>query len=187
MSQLIHNLTQQDYNNIVSINIVPPTEILENNKPNKTEIDIELDLKNINIDDYELAEEEQEYGTFVDILNIFNVYFKTLYGKKYDSTLFDEIDMDDFRSTNRAMEKLYEEIYKYKSTNDERYTKLYDPSIYKFKYLIDNDKLPDDYPLYLIDINETNKVTHNLIPALTYIASFDWKNIEWSINQINEF
>ena len=205
MTQSTHYLTQKEYNNIISLNdddftnkiTNTLTQNLINSSTNSTEFVIddtnnntedEQNLENINIDDYKLAEEEIEYAPYVDILNIFNIYFKMLYGKNNDSTLLDDIDQDDPTSTNRAMEKLYEEIFKYKSSKDDRYVKLYDPTLYKETYLVNNDeKLPEDYPFYMVDIDGNLSVTHNLVTALMHIASFDWKSVEWSINQINEF
>lgn len=184
MAQLNHNSTQEDYNKIISIDKISNdtinTIIYHTEEQNNNDI-------NIDINDYEIADEEKEYGFYVDILNIFNIYFKTLYKKSINSTLFDDIDTDDIRSTNRQLEYLYEEIVKYKTSNNERYTELFDLAVYKEKYLNDDNKLPEDYSFYLVDINGIQKVTHNLITALKYIATFDWKNDEWSINKINEF
>ena len=194
------NISQEEYSRIITIddNIDKNNNINKSNKINKIKIEnldnINLDninLDNINLDDYEIPNDEKEYIRYVDILNIFNVYFKSLFKKKQNSTLFDEIDTEDLSSTNRAMEKLYEEINNYKEANknkNNRYVELFDPLIYKQMYLVSSNKLPEDYPFYLIDINnKEQKVTHNLITALNYIANFNWKEIEWSINQINEF
>ena len=67
---------------------------------------------------------------------------------------------------------------------------MFDPEVYKKMYLQDG-KLPEDYPLYLVKIKndevEDEKVSHNLITILYYIAATNWYNNEWSINQINEF
>lgn len=121
----------------------------------------------------------------VDILNIFNVYYKTLFVQNPENSLFDGVEGD--TSTNRAMEKLYEEIYRYKTTSETRFKELFDPEQYRKKYLVNDPKLPEDYPFYLVQISGQQKVCHSLITVLFYISNFDWCNTEWSINQVNEF
>jgi len=140
---------------------------------------------NINLDDYNIPDDESDYLTHVDILNIYNVYHKTLYNKNNNATLFDEIDIENITSTNRSLENLFDEIHRYK-TSDKRFTTLYDPIVYKNTYL-QHAKLPEGHPFYIIKIDDVEKVTHNLITGINFIASNDWKNIKWSINQINDF
>lgn len=173
------SIPQKSYDKLISMDKEIDDKINGNVDDNDEEFDINK---------YEIPEDEKEYNHYVEMLNIYNVYYKLLFKKGSNCTLFDEIDMDIASSTNRALEKLYEEIYKYKKAQDSKqdlYIRLFDPEEYKRNYLI--DKLPEDYPFYMININDIQKVTHNLVSALNYIASFDWQNINWSINQINEF
>ena len=181
MAQLKNNSSQEEYNNLISTDQNVQNLIDTNSNINTTD-----NIDNIDINEYKLAEEEEEFGAYTDLLNIYNVYYKTLFNKLKESTMFDEIDSEDITSTNRCLEILYDEIVKYKNS-DKKYITLYDPEEYKKLYLESNNKLPEYYQFYLIEINNNQKVTHNLITALTYINSFDWKNLEWSINQINEF
>lgn len=209
---LDNNLTQEEYNKFISVD----DDLLKENKYNycneckSTEIindgiDDEINYGNndgkevnnhsndenninkIDLNDYEIPEDETKYTLYVDMLNIFNIYQKFLYKKADDSTILDDIDNNDPTSTNRPLEKLYDEIYKYKTAKDQRFTKLFDPVFYRETYLIQDSKLPEDYPFYLVEIDETQMVTHNLITALLHISSFEWQQMEWSINQINEF
>jgi len=141
----------------------------------------------IDLSEYSLADEEKEMGAYVDILNIYNIYFKTLFGKNQEISLFDGIDNDNPVSTNRALENLFEAIEKHKNSSDEKYIKLFNPSEYRDTYLKENSTIPEDHPFYMVNIDKEEFVTHNLISAITHIAEYDWRNIHWSINQINEF
>jgi hypothetical protein len=185
-------LTQGEYNDIIKIDNIKIDNIIDNIKiDNVKEGTSEVEHtaeepEEINIDDYEIPEDEREYIPYVEILNVYNVYFKSLYNKKEDGTLLDDIDQNDPSSTNRAMEKLYDEIHKYKSAGSEMFTKLYDPTEYR-KVHMGSGKLPEDYPFYMVNIKGEQKVTHNLITALMYVASSSWQEEEWSINQVNEF
>lgn len=148
---------------------------------------MEADTDDVDINDYELPEDEIPYTHYVDILNIYNVYFKTLFHKNHESNLFDSINNDDPTSTNRAMEKLYEEIDRDNKSADQKFTKFFKPDEYKSMYLHDGQKLTEGYPFYMINIGNDQYVTHSLITALVNIAKTDWHNLYWSINQINEF
>ena len=159
-------VTSDDVNNIDAI----PGEFEEPCDP-QPDSDDELDA--------------DQYEPYVDIFNIYNVYYKTLFKKTHNSTLFDDIDDD--TSTNRQLENFHDAIFKYKSAPSARYIELYDPAEYRIKYLQDNPVLPEHYPFYLCRIQSTEKVSHNLLTILIYIASFDWHNTEWSINQLADF
>ena len=75
------------------------------------------DSEEINVDDYELAEEESEFGIYVGLLNIFTCYFKQLFRRQQDETMFDHTD-NSKDSTNRCMEFMYEQINKYNSSEE---------------------------------------------------------------------
>jgi hypothetical protein len=186
--------TQEEYNRLISIN--------DSNINNEIYSDnVECNINNVccddnenqsktnemefDLNDYEIPKDDNN-DLYFDIINIFNVYFKTLFNRDQNSTLFDGINSDDPCSTNRAMETLYEEIHRFKSCQNEKYIKLYDPTEYRDKYLI-SGKLDEDYPFYMVKLSNSEKVTHNLITAISYIASFNWKECDWEINQINEF
>ena len=184
---------QEEYNKLIKIDHDFTTSHQEYNDEKKTTITIDDSINindtntqpNLNIKDYSIPDDELDFMSHVDILNIYNIYYKTLYNKNNNATLFDEIDLNEITSTNRSLENLFEEIHKFK-ISDQRFTTLYDPTIYKNTFL-KNSSLPADYPFYIIKTEDEEKVTHNLITGINFIASKDWKNIKWSINQINEF
>jgi len=148
----------------------------------------EIKPTEIDLSEYHIPEENKTEAMYIDILNIFNIYFRFLFNKDPTTTLFEGIDHNDPTSTNRAMEKLYEEINNYKKTKDARFIDMFDPSFYRDTYIKNNDdKLPEDHPFYLVEIDGDQKVTHNLVTALIYISATDWQNNNWAINQINEF
>jgi len=138
----------------------------------------------INLEDYELAEEEQELFQYLNLINIFNVYYKARYRAPETATLFEGIDFEDDTSTNRALEIFYEELNNYKKAEEkEEYDliNLFDEEEYA---LLTKNK--EDIPLYNVIINENEKkVTHNLITAILFVSGFDWINCSWSIVQIN--
>ncbi|AYV81747.1 MAG: hypothetical protein Harvfovirus58_5 [Harvfovirus sp.] len=142
----------------------------------------------IDLSEYHVPEDKKTEAMYVDILNIFNIYFRYLFNKEPTSTLFEGIDHNDPTATNRPLEKLYEEINNYKNTKDSRLIDIFDPILYRETYLSgDDDVLPEDHPFYLVDVDGDQKVTHNLITALKYISATNWQSNSWAINQVNEF
>jgi hypothetical protein len=154
-------------------------------------MNIELeDNDNIDLNDYTMSDEDAEYGSYLNLINIFTIYYKTLYNKNGSETLLDEIDVDDVSSTNRPLEMFYDELYKYKNATNDQYVNLFDKEEYKNLYLSEPDShIPDDYPLYSITISDNNheiiQITHNLITAIMFVAEYDWINCIWSIDQLN--
>jgi hypothetical protein len=129
----------------------------------------------INIDDYTLAPEENEYGNFVNLLNIFTCYYKKLFNKKETASIFDGIDYDKKDSTNRYLEFLYEEIFKFKKSTLEDKEILYGPEVDD----IDINKCNELYALY-ID-NELVYMCKFLLPLLQDLSEKDWLEMNWSI------
>jgi hypothetical protein len=120
--------------------------------------------------------EDQASTKYVDLLNIFNKYYNILFHKP-DLHMFEGVDEDDVTSTNRCLELLYGEMYKYnendKAGNGEL-NEIYEPTD------IDAKKYDE---LYVININnKASKVTPSLFSAITYIAHLEgWINTNWSI------
>jgi len=181
-----------------------------NNANNNSHFDEETGLYNvkdniINIDDYECADEEKEMIQYTDLLNIFTIYYKDLFKKNEDATLLDEIDLDDISSTNRGLELFYQAVHSYKNAIDPRHIRLYSVKEYKEEFMMENQQITNDIPLYLVNIKEStnfcninenninsfmgtsHKITHNLVSALMYVSDFDWINCGWSIHQINMY
>ena len=129
----------------------------------------------IDINDYMPAPEENEYGNFVNLLNIFTCYYKKLFAKKETSSIFEGIDYEKVGSTNRYMEFLYEEIFKYNKSTVEDKDVLYDPEDND----IDINKCNELYALY-ID-NEIKYVCKFILPVLQSLSEMNWLEVEWSI------
>ncbi|AYV78816.1 MAG: hypothetical protein Edafosvirus36_6 [Edafosvirus sp.] len=118
--------------------------------------------------------EELEAQYFVDLCNVFQMYFKKLYNKKERLNILEGINAKDNTSTNRGLELMYEEISKYKENmNNQTMIKLYDPEE------IEIDKIDSLIGLMIDD--DLVKVCPTLIPLLLYVLEFDWLNINWNI------
>ena len=132
--------------------------------------------------------DEIEADHYVKILNIYSIYYKTLYNKEPSYNIFQDLDISDETATNRPLELLYEEIYLYKKTKEARYKCIFDTETYKKKYLSNGEEIPEEYNTYIVEIEGKKKITHNLIPALSEIATYDnWMEIKWAINKVNSF
>ena len=128
----------------------------------------------INLNDYELAEEENEYNTYVSLLNIYTCYFKQLFRRQQNETMFDHLD-EEKDSTKRCMEYLYEEINKLNKSEEPDKETLYSPN----DITLDIEKCTDLYILYLDDTPAF--ACKFLLPLMGYLATKDWLNISWSI------
>lgn len=125
--------------------------------------------------DLYVPEEYKESDNGFTFLNIFMCYYKKLFNKSESSNMFEEIDPSDIKSTNRMMEFLYAEVYKYKKyQNDDDFVALYDPN------MIDINTCEE---LYGLVINgKYNKVCRFIVPIITYISeNYDWTKKNWSI------
>ena len=138
-------------------------------------LEIEETQEEINIDDYVPAPEETEYGNFVNLLNIFTCHYKKLFAKKESLKIFDGVDYEKLNSTNRYMEFLYEEIFKFNKSTIEDKDVLYDPENDE----IDINKCIELYALYVN--NEIVYVCKFLLPLLHYLSEVKWLEVEWSI------
>ena len=138
------------------------------------EINDVVDDEPINIDDFMPADEEDNI-VFIGLLNIFTCYFKQLYVKKQNETMFDNIDAEKVDSTNKLTETLYDEMFKYNQSLDETKDILYDPDDNE----LDINAVEELYALY-ID-NESKYVCKYLLPLLQYLSTQNWANIQWWI------
>ena len=141
--------------------------------------------EDININDYIPAEEELEFSGFTNLINIFTCYFKQLFEKKQHATVVDGFDYektDDakciYTGTNRCMEFMYEEIFKFNKSKEDDKDILYDP---------DSDEVNIDNcnELYTLYINSEPKfVCKFIVPILQYLSTQEWIDIDWSIIKI---
>ncbi len=130
-----------------------------------------MNSSNYDIEDMEI---------FVDILNVFQTYYKNLYRKHEDETLFDGINYDDLTSTNRSMELLYDYIYEYRSNKmkDTKLTNLYD----------ETELNMNDYEeLYGLIIDGTiKKISPSFLALLIYLVQLEWNDIDWKISKLKD-
>ncbi len=145
-----------------------------------------IDQDGIDINDYVLHPEEEQMQPYVDMLNIFTIYYRQLFAKQNNTTLLDDIDGTNPASTNRQLELFYEGIHKYKNRISDDEIELYTLSDYKKKYKI----IPNDVTaIYIVQVNNVKKITHSIISAIMFVSKHDWmtETCEWSIQQINAY
>ena len=145
---------------------------------NKNESDEEVE--NVDINDYEKANDDEDYIIFVDLLNVYNCYYKQLHQKKQESTLFEDVNMESDDSTNKCLEFLYEEMFKYKKSLVADKDFLYDPSDSE----VDINKWEEMYALYIEE--EHKYVCKYILPLLHYVASLDWTLLNWNIRPLKK-
>jgi hypothetical protein len=127
-----------------------------------------------NPNEYEVDPEEKEVADSINLLNIYLCYYKQLFQCRPNEHMFEHIDVRKKESTNRCIEKFYDEITKYKESIDqEEKIKLCDPDTF------DLNKVDELY-LLLLD-NEPYKVCQTLFPILEYLSNIDWNRKQWNI------
>ncbi len=132
-----------------------------------------MDQNDINLDDYVVPEEELSFKRHLDLMNIFLVYFKTLFKREPNLNMFDGVDEDQKDFTNRHMELFYEELLKYKENiNDEQKITIYQ--------LEDIDINSCD-ELYILKYNDKEYGCQFLIPLMSLLSDFNWRGEDWSI------
>ena len=152
----------------------------DNNLSETIEIDTNDNMnETIDINDYDIDKDDKEYENFINLINIFTCYYKQLYETNQDFTMFDNIDYEKNDSTNRCMEFLYEEIFKFKISNENDKETLYSPDC--------NLKMEDCKELYTLYIeNEPKYLCKYLLPILQHLSIINWLNIKWSIIPIKK-
>jgi len=128
----------------------------------------------INIDDYELADEEVEYSTDMNLLNIYTCYFKQRFFQNQKATMFENIDYEKKDSTNKCLEMLYAEMFKFSNSNEDDKDILYDP---------DSDiNINDCKELYSLYVNNEPKyMCKYLLPILKKLSVMNWLDLQWTI------
>lgn len=129
----------------------------------------------ININEYYPHEEDPNNDDYLPVLNIYTYYFKQINNKANSIHMFDSINIDDSTSTNKCLESLYEEMFKFKNSNDHDKDMLYDPDDKD----IDINKCKELYTLY-ID-NEPKYICKYILPLMYYLITLKWLNINWFI------
>ena len=134
----------------------------------------------IDINDYIPADEETEFNNFTSLLNIFTCYFKQLFSKNQESTMLDDVDYTKTDSTNKCMEFMYEEMFKFNKSLDLDKDILYHPD----DECLDINKCTELYVLY-VD-SEPKYTCKYLLPLMQYIGTLRWTTIDWSIIKIKD-
>ena len=146
-----------------------------------TQDDIEIEKyiidEDIDINDYIPADKDDNFVEF-DLLNVFTCYYKQLYQLKQEAYMFEGIDSEKKDSTNRCVELLYEEIYKFQISTNEDKDVLYSPDDESINY----DNSIEIFVLYVS--GEPIYATQFMLPLLRYVSELDWINLEWSIIKI---
>lgn len=139
----------------------------------------EDDEDEFNMDDYEQVEDESLTNTYIDCLNIGQLYFKSLFQKNKESMLEGTTVKDEY-STNRSMEFMYEIMYKYNTNiaNNSKLCDIYEPDQIQ-KYL----KAEEHEELFGLSLNnKLVKVSPSLFAIITYIShKVNWKHETWFI------
>ena len=120
----------------------------------------------------------------VDIMNIFQTYYKILFKKDKNVNMFDCINIEDETSTNRSLELFYEHIFKYKdyeNKNKIEFIELYNED--------DEDvmKLNSDELYALLIENNISKLSPSLFSIISYLANnYNWRTTIWKIINLKE-
>ena len=114
-------------------------------------------------------------ANYVAMLNIFQIYYKTLFRRPKNEHMFTDITEEN--CTNRCLELLYEHMHKYKKYFDTNKSIIYKKNEFP-KNVDDCDEL------FLLKVNNKEIVCELLIPLVQYLMEFKWEKINWSINQL---
>lgn len=112
----------------------------------------------------------------VNFYNVFLCYYKRLFQNKPDTNMFSGVDHEDDKSTNRCMELLYDEMYKYREAVKKDKT---------CADIVDSDSLNIDQcdELYLLIVDDDKEyVCQLLLPLIKFISQLEsWETTSWSI------
>lgn len=158
----------------------------QESEPNPDPIEISDEEYNpptdINLDDYVLADTVEEshesiYKNDINIINILTCYYKDTYGIEGKVSLFDGIESDDMSGTNKCMEFVYGEIFRFEKALEHDKDVLYTPD--------DEIDIKNYRELYCLMIdNEPKIMCAYTLPIASYLSSVDWLNIDWAILNI---
>ena len=148
------------------------------NDINNNTFDDDNDLLDIDINDYKITDDEDDYIKYVNLLNVYNCYFKQVHEKKKESTLFDDIDYEKDEATNKCMEFLYEEIIKFNKSIEEDKDLLYNPNDPE----VDINIWKEMYVLYIE--SEQKYTCKYILPLLQFVSTLDWTNLIWNIKPL---
>jgi hypothetical protein len=132
-------------------------------------------VHNNNISEYIIPEELKKNENGIVFLNVFMCYYKKLFNTQETKNMFYDVDYGNIKSTNRIMEFLYTEVYKYKKNqSDDELISLYN---------VNEINVSTCKELYALTIDgKYVKVCRFIVPIITYIAeNYNWTTINWMI------
>lgn len=138
-------------------------------------------LNEIDINDYVLAENDDRthenlFKNDIGIINILTLHYKKTFNVTKNVTLFDGIkDVD--KDTNKCMEFVYGEIFRYNESVINDKDVLYN--------LDDDIDLELHKEFYCLMINgDPIFMSPFILPLVSYLATLDWVDMDWEINNI---
>ncbi len=131
-----------------------------------------------------ILEEDIMAEKMVEIINIFHIYYKILFKKEKNVTMFEGMNLEDNTSTNRSMELLFEHIYKYKDNISKNKLELIEIYNEDDSELLN---LETDELFALLINNDINKLSPSLFSIISHLANnFEWREINWKIINLKE-
>jgi len=137
-------------------------------EPNNNEVDENEDIEN------------DEEGWFVDLINIYILYYKKLYNDK-NFNLFEGIDIDQEESTNKQLELFYKFIKEYDESSDDN-KKIYNIGE------INDEILTNMGEIYILVINGVyTKFCKLIVPLFCYVNNeLNYYKENWNIIHLIE-
>lgn len=126
-----------------------------------------------NIANYVVPEDDVLENEYINMINVFMFHFKRLFNKNNNYNMLNDIDQTQKNSTNRCMEYVFEEMFKFKEETDEKKKKLYKVG------RLDINNCTELYSL-TIDDNPIC-ICQYLLPLIQKVSTLDWTEIHWSI------
>lgn len=153
---------------------------------------INKELQNIMNNGINDEEEDDDYvedcdfssKMYVDCLNIHQTYFKHLYNKDGEESIFEDVDLKRDNDTTRSMEFFFDAIHTYKTKlkTEPEFCDIYDVSH------MQNGKIDNFTSMYMLKLdNKYHKLSPSLFAIITYIAHYvKWKTANWQIISIKD-
>lgn len=143
---------------------------------------INKDNTNNDTDTFELADENKEFGIYVDILNIFQMWYNNNLCPSYPSMIE---DTNDDTYTNGSLETFFEFMTDFKENiNNLEMTRTYEiDDFIKNRYA---EKYEEYYVLKLTDNNNRyNEYASPLMfSLLIFLSKIKWQHLKWDISII---
>jgi hypothetical protein len=170
----------EKFQNPNDINNTVPIDDLNLHDPLSSDEEYNVNPGEINIDDYVFASTleataDNVFKNDINIINILSCYYKQMHNITDNTSLFTGLEnIEDLTATNKMMEFIYGEIFRYNASDVLEKDVLYDPNID-----IDIDSFKELYCLMIDD--EPKFVAKYTLPIMAYLVGEDWLNMNWDI------